>query len=329
MECDDAYLGNPFVTVMADLVVLLDHPWADDAIEREMCEAAGFELLDTNGRSDTEKREAAKGAVGVLTNWCRVDESLIASAPHLRVVTRLGIGIDNIDVAACSARGIRVTRVPDYCVEEVSDHVVGVIHLWARSLCAYNEESHRGIFDPGARDLRRIRELTIGFWGAGATGHASATKMAALGATVLLDDRHPERTIPFESVSVEELLQRSDVVSLHLPLSPETKTLVNEKVFAQMREGSLLINTARGGLVNISHLVEALDKGRPGAAALDVFPKEPEIPKELQGRKDVILTPHIAFSSTTAVADVRRLATSDLLAVLAGKEPRHSWPPRS
>lgn len=311
-----------------DRIVLLDHPWPDDDVERSLCEAAGYELIDTNGRSDAQKREAATGALGVLTNWCRVDKSMIDSAPRLRVVTRLGIGIDNIDVRACQARGIAVTRVPDYCVEEVSDHVVGVIHLWARSLCAFNKEAHRGVFNPGARALRRINELVVGFWGAGATGRSAATKMSALGARVYLDDRHPERAAPFSAVPVDELLATCDVVSLHLPLSEQTATVVDRSVLSTMRPGSLLINTARGRLVKVDDLVEALDQGRPGAVALDVFPNEPEIPEILRGRDDVILTPHIAFSSTTAVADVRRLATEDLLAVLAGREPRNPWPPR-
>jgi D-3-phosphoglycerate dehydrogenase len=171
--------------------------------------------------------------------------------------------------------------------------------------------------------LRRVRDLTVGVWGFGNIGRRTAEKFAALGCTVLFDDRHPERGFAGVSpVGVDELLARSDVLSIHLPASPATNSIVDAGVLASMLPGSLLVNTSRGVLVDLDALIVALDDGRPGAAALDVLAGEPAVPPRLAKRDDVILTPHVAFNSPTAVVELRRRATEDLVRVLRG-EPAH------
>jgi len=304
-------------------VVLTDHPWPGSDVEEAICSAAGYELVDCQGSGGPEEvRRLAQGAVGILTNWFPVTASLIEACPQLRVVTRLGVGVDNIDLDAAESRGVVVTRVPDYCVEEVSDHAVAMVLDWARGVSFFDREVRAGRFDPGARALRRVRDLVVGIWGAGRNGTATGRKLACFGCQVLVDDRHPGRA-PFTSVPLSELLSRSDVVSVHLPLTAETRGIVGKEALAAMRPGSLLVNTGRGALVDVDALAAALDAGRPGSAALDVLPDEPAVPPALAGREDVLITPHVAFSSVESVAEVRRRATEDLVRVLQGAEPLH------
>ena len=318
--------GPPVGPLTAGRVVITDHPWQGTDVEEAICAAAGYELVDASPGDDPAAVQLlAKDAVGILTNWFPVTASLIESCPRLRVVTRLGVGVDNIDVAAAAAHGVVVTRVPDYCVEEVSDHAVAMVLDWARGITFFDREIRARRFDPGARRLRRVCALVVGIWGAGRNGIATGRKLACFGCTVLVDDRHPGRT-DFETVPVDELLARSDVVSVHLPLTDETRGIVGERTLARMRPGSLLVNTGRGRLVDADALVVGLDAGRPGAAALDVLPDEPHVPPALLGRDDVLITPHVAFSSTESVAEVRRRATEDLVRVLAGEVPRDRSP---
>jgi D-3-phosphoglycerate dehydrogenase len=310
-------------------VLLTDHPWPGTEVETAILADAGYVLVDGSPGDDRARLEGlARDAVGIMTNWAVVDAALLAASPGLRVVARLGVGIDNIDVAAAASLGVTVTRVPDYCVEEVSDHAVAMVLAWARGVVAFDRQVRGGRWEPGSLSLRRVRNLVAGIWGGGRNGMATARKLAALGCTVLVDDRHPGRAAPFDAVPVAQLLDRCDVVSVHLPLTDETAGILNASVFARMRPGSLLVNTGRGRLLDAGALAAALDAGRPAAAALDVLPDEPHVPGDLAGRDAVILTPHAAFSSVESVAEVRRRASADVVRVLRGEEPLDPYPPR-
>lgn len=309
-------------------VLLTDHPWPGTAIESAVLADAGYQLVDGAPGDDVGALLRLAGDVdGILTCWAQVPRALVEASPRLRVVSRLGVGVDNIDVAAAAERGAVVTRVPDYCVEEVSDHVLALVLDWARGVTRCDRSLRAGGWLPEGLVLRRVRDLVVGIWGAGRNGLATGRKLAALGCTVLVDDRHPVRHGGFEQVTVDELLARSDVVSVHVPLGEATRGLVGAGTLARMREGSLLVNTARGAVVDVDALVAGLDAGRPGAAALDVLPHEPEIPAALAGRTDVVVTPHVAFSSVQSVAELRRRATEDLVRVLRGEPPHHPFPP--
>lgn len=314
-------------------IVLTDRGWDDAEIERDLCDAAGYDLVDLQEPADAEalaRAVADADPVGLLFCWAPVTSGVLAAAPKLRVATRLGVGIDNIDLAEAARRGLTVTRVPDYCVEEVSDHVVGLVHAWARGITTYDRDVRAGRWRPGLLALRRVRDLTVGVWGIGAIGSVVATKFVSLGCTVVGHNRSPV-TMPdgVESVTADELLARSDVITLHVPAVPGAAALIGDAELASMRPGSLLVNTARGALVDIDALVAGLHAGRPGAAALDVLPHEPEVPTVLRdamegpGGVDVIVTPHVAFSSTASVTELRVRATEDLLRVLRGEPPLH------
>jgi len=306
-------------------IVLTDRAWPDADLERALCDAAGYELLDLQEQADEAALAVAVEAadpVGMLFCWAPVTAAVLAAAPQLRGATRVGVGLDNIDLAEAARRELTVTRVPDYCVDEVSDHVVALVHAWARGVVAYDRDLRAGRWAPGSRPLRRVRDLSIGVWGSGAIGRRVAEKFTALGCTVRCDDRHPDRVIDHvEAVPVAELLARSDVVTLHMPASPGAPPLVDAATLAQMGSSALLVNTARGALVDLDALIDGLRIGRPGAAALDVFPDEPHVPVDRLDGLDVVLTPHVGFSSTASVAELRVRATEDLLRVLAGEAP--------
>jgi D-3-phosphoglycerate dehydrogenase len=309
----------------AGRVLLTDHPWRGTDIEEVLCRRAGYQLVVAPpGAGVAELADLASQADGILTCWAPVSAAVISASKRLRVIVRLGVGLDNIDVQAALERGVIVTRVPDYCVEEVSDHAVALVYAWARGVVALDRQVRGGMWDSGGLILRRISDLAIGIWGLGTMGMRTAQKFSALGCKVLVDNRHPERTpAGSQSVPIGELLAGSDVVSLHLPLTPETAGVMDAQRLAAMRPGSLLVNTGRGALVDVPALCAALDRGRPQAAALDVVPGEPAVPVELVSRSDVILTPHVAFSSNRSVTELRRRAMEDLLGVLHGQPPRH------
>jgi len=301
-------------------VLLIDHPWDGVDIENELCTEAGYELVESPpDASPTELIELASDVQGILTCWAQVTRELIEASPSLAVVGRLGAGVDNIDLVAASERNVIVTRVPDYCVEEVSDHAVGLVFDWARGISFFDRSVRSGKWEPGTRRLRRVRDLAIGVWGAGRIGVRTAEKFAALGCKVYLDDRNPHRAGAFSVLSPNELLGRCDVISLHMPLNEANRNIVNAKALTLMRPDSLLVNTSRGGLVDIDALDRALRAGRPGAVALDVLPEEPFVPRALVGRDDVLLTPHVAFSSDQSIRELRQRATEYLLAVLNGE----------
>ncbi len=309
-------------------VLLTDHPWDGVDIESEICLEAGYELVEAPRGADLAQLvDLGADVEGIITCWARVPGELIRSSPHLQVVSRLGVGVDNIDLDAAAECGVTVTRVPDYCVEEVSDHVLALVYAWARGVTYFDRAVRSGRWEPGALALRRVRDLVVGVWGTGLIGTRTADKFSALGCTVVVDDRHPERAGPYPAVTRDELLERSDVVTLHLPLTEENRGIVGAEVLSKMRPGSLLVNTSRGGIVDSDALAAALDAGHLGAAALDVLPNEPQVPTALADRDDVVITPHVAFSSIQSVQELRARATEDLVRVLRGEPAEHPYPP--
>jgi D-3-phosphoglycerate dehydrogenase / 2-oxoglutarate reductase len=225
----------------------------------------------------------------------------------------MGVGLDNIDVAQASSRGVFVTNVPDYCVEEVSDHAVGLVLAWTRGLVAANREVRAGRWNPASARLRRLSTLTCGVVGYGRIGRRTAEKLRAFGARVVTSRPSP----------LDELLATSDVVILHAPLTEATRHLIGARELALMPPGSLLINVSRGGLVDTDALAASLHAGHLGGAGLDVIESEPAVPARLLAHPAVVITPHIAFSSDTSLVELRRSAAEEVVRVLRGDTPRY------
>ena len=310
------------------VVLLTDHAWPDDTVERSVVEGAGFTLV--TGPAEPAPAEQIEHLAklhrpqAVLTCWAPVTGEAIAQSPDLRIVARLGVGLDNIAVDAATRRGIWVTNVPDYCVEEVSDHAVGMVLAWSRGLVSLDRAVRAGEWNPAGAHLRRLSELTCGVVGFGRIGRATVRKLAAFGAPILVSDPAlGSDASGFEPVSLDELLVRSDVVILHAPLTEKTRHLIGAAELAMMPRGSLLVNVSRGGLVDTAAVIAALDEGRLGAVALDVLESEPDVPDALRENPNAILTPHVAFSSDASVIELRRRAAEEVVRVLRGESPCH------
>jgi D-3-phosphoglycerate dehydrogenase len=315
----------------AQTVLVTDHAWPDLDIERGIVEQAGFRLA-AGPAAPASAAEIAQlvgefQPASILTCWAQVDAQAISASAVLRHVGRIGVGLDNIDTAACAASGIVVTNVPDYCVEEVSDHAVGFALAWTRGLVAFDREVRTGLWDPSQARLRRLSALSVGIVGYGRIGAASARKFRAFGCTVRAHTLVPPREPgPIEFVSLDRLLELSDIVVLHVPLTPETFHLIDRKRLAKMRRGALLVNVSRGGLVDSASVVEALASGHLGGAALDVLESEPQVPAEMRASPNTLLTPHVAFSSDASLAELRRRAAEEAVRMLRGEPPHHPIP---
>lgn len=312
----------------AATVLVTDHAWPDLDIERGVLESAGMRLVAGPAQAAEAAHIAAlvreHQPASILTCWAPVSRAAIESSASLRHVGRLGVGLDNIDTASCAERSVVVTNVPDYCVEEVSDHALGFALAWSRGLVAFDRDVRAGRWEPSRARLRRLCTMSVGIVGFGRIGAATARKFGAWGCRVRAHTRtppHDPRGIEF--LPLDELLASSDIVVLHVPLTPETHHLLDHDRLARMKPGALLINVSRGALVDTAAAVDALRSGHLGGAALDVLESEPQVPASLLELSGAMLTPHIAFSSDASLAELRRRAAEESVRVLQGSAPLH------
>lgn len=271
--------------------------------------------------------EVAAEADGLLVTYAKITGDMIAEMKNCKVISRFGIGVDNVDVATASKQGIVVTYVPDYCIDEVSDHAMALLLTLARKTALASNMVHGGRWEmPAVVPIHRLRGRTMGLVGFGNIPQALAPKAQAFGLEVITSDPYiPDEVTKkarVEKVEFDDLLARSDFVSIHAPLLPTTHHLFNAAVFAKMKPTALLINTARGPLVDNDALAAALDAGEIGGAGLDVTDPEPPAPgSPLFGRDNVILTPHTGFYSVEALDELQSKAAKDCAAVLNGERP--------
>ena len=271
--------------------------------------------------------EVAREADGLLVTYAKITGDIIEQLQKCQVIARFGIGVDNVDVEVATARGIVVTYVPDYCVDEVSDHAMALLIALARKVTFADRLVQQGRWEMKAvTPLRRLRGRTLGLAGFGKIPQALTPKAQAFGLTVMTYDPYiPDEvtaSLNVEKVEFEQLLERSDYISVHAPLLPETKQMFNAAAFKKMKSDALIVNTARGPLIDTEALIEALDAGEIGGAGLDVVEIEP-LPANspLIGRDNVILTPHTAFYSVESLLDLQTKAAQDVAHVLRGERP--------
>jgi D-3-phosphoglycerate dehydrogenase len=276
----------------------------------------------------------ARQADGLLVTFAKITGDIIRQLERCRVISRFGIGIDNIDLEAATAAGIVVTYVPDYCMDEVSDHAMALLLALARKVTYANQLVQNGRWEMKAlAPLHRLRGHVLGLVGFGKIPRALAPKAQAFGIKVVAADPYvtaeAAAELDVELVDFEQLLQQADYVSIHAPLVPETHHMFSTDAFQQMKCSALLVNTARGPLVDGAALVPALDAGQLAGAALDVVSEEPLPPDSpLLGRDNLILTPHTAFYSEESLLDLQTKAAQDAARVLSGAQPRYPVNPQ-
>lgn len=305
-------------------VLITDRAWPDFDIERAILADAGAELIEATATDEATLAELAKGVDAIGTNWARVTERVIRNCTKCKIVSRFGIGLDNIDVRVATELGIPVTNCPDYCVSEVSDHALGLLLACARRIGFFHGRTKQGEYNLGAATtMRRLSSQTVGLIGLGHTARELVPKLRAIGFKVLAHTRSGNsHGTGCQMVSLEELLAQSDYVSLHAPLTAETHHLINADRLRLMKPTAYLINTSRGGLIDASALWNAIHTNQLAGAALDVFePEPPDLNLPLYRDERVIVTPHAAFVSAESLEQLRRQATHQIVQALHGQRP--------
>jgi D-3-phosphoglycerate dehydrogenase len=311
-------------------VLITDYAWPDVEIERHTLAEIDAELIvAAPGRQDVASLAAlAKEhqVDAIMTNWAKVPQAVIEASPQVRIVSRLGIGLDNIDVAFCTSRGIPVTNVPDYCLIEVAEHALALMLALSRKVAMYHLDTKTGKYQLQAGPkLRRIEGQTLGIVGLGNIGRKLAEKARGLGLSIVATSRSQRDPLPgVRFVELDELLAVSDYVSLHVPATPQTKGLIGAAQLARMKPTAYLINTARGGLIDHAALCAALNAGQLAGAALDVQETEPpDLSQPPYNDPRVIVTPHAAFVSEESLANLRSRTARQVAARLTGGTPEN------
>jgi D-3-phosphoglycerate dehydrogenase len=276
----------------------------------------------------------AAAADALLVTYAKITAEMIGRMTRCRIISRFGIGVDNVDLAAATAAGIVVTKVPDYCLDEVSDHAMALLLSLVRKIPLSNAQVHAGRWEMKAVvPIHRLRGTVLGLVGFGRIPQLLAPKAQSFGLRVIASDPFAPAELfarqDVERVEFADLLNQSDYVSIHAPLMAETRNLFNADVFRQMRRGAYLVNTARGPIVDEAALARALDEGQLAGAALDVMPQEPPVGSPLLGRDNVIITPHTSFYSEESLLELQRKAAEEVVAVLSGRPPRNPVNPEA
>jgi phosphoglycerate dehydrogenase-like enzyme len=308
-------------------VLYADFDYPDIDLERRLFAGAGVELLTAQCRTPADVIAAAAGCAAILSQYAPVTAEVLAASPQLGIVSRIGAGYDNIDTVACAHRGVWVANSPDYGIGEVATHALALALALVRNVVAYHRDIQAGRWSyQSSGTLRRAAEMTLGIVGLGRIGkrmaHVSRNVFKQLIAfdPYLIDGDFP----PYveRAPDLGGLFAKSDVVTVHTPLTSETRGMIGARVLGRMRPGSYLVNTARGAIVEVDDLLAALDSGILAGAGLDVLPVEP-IPAgdPLLGHPKVILTPHAAFFSAQSEVDLRRKAAQNIVTWLATGRP--------
>ena len=297
-------------------------------LSRAVLSAIDAELHLADASTPEAILRVAADADALLVTYARITADMIEKMPRCRIISRFGIGVDNVDLDAASRAGIVVTKVPDYCIDEVSDHTMALLLALVRKIPVSNAQVHRGGWEMKAFvPMHRLRGRVLGLLGFGRIPQLVVPKAQAFGLRVVAHDPFVPADVfahaGVESVSLDELLRISDFVSVHTPLMSETRGMFNRDVFRRMKRSAVLVNTARGPIVDEAALAEALAAGDIAGAALDVMPQEPPSGSPLLGRDDVIITPHTGFYSEESLAELQRKAAEEVVRVLSGQPPRN------
>ena len=299
-------------------ILITDYDFPDLELERGIFAAANIEVATAQCRSEEAVIEAARGCSALLVQYAPVTERVLAALPQIGLVSRFGAGYDTVDPAACARHGVWLSNSPDYGVGEVATHALAMALALMRHLPFYDRDVKSGnwhYLSPGR--IRRASGLTVGILGLGRIGKRFAhLARNSFGRVIACDPYIIDGDFPayVERVTLPQLFETADVISLHVPLTAETRGMVGGALLDRLRPGAILVNTARGAVVDIDALLTALDSGRVSAAGLDVLPSEPlATDHPLARHPRVLLTPHAAFYSIEAEVELRRKAALNIV----------------
>jgi D-3-phosphoglycerate dehydrogenase len=305
-------------------VIVAGGTFRDLEPERRILGPIGAEIVDANRLERDEVVALAQDADALMTDYFVVDADVVAALERCRVICRYGIGVDKVDVEAATRAGIVVTRVPEYCIGELADHTIALLLAVVRRIVRYDASVRAGQWKWDSPGVRRLAGATLGILGIGRVGSAVAARAKPHGLRIVAYDANQTdeevRARGAEPVPFERLLGEADIVTLHAPLTPETRGLIGRAELARMKPGAILVNTARGGLVDQDALVEALRSGGLGGAGLDVVASEPPAAGDpLLSLENVVLTPHAGHFSEESLQQVQTEAAEEVLRALTGE----------
>ena len=305
-------------------VVLTDYVWASLEVEKKTLESVA-DLIALQTKKPDEFIEQAADCDALLNTYAGpITADVMARMPKCKIIARYGIGVDTIDLEAATAAGIIVTNNPTYCIEEVAEHTMALMLACARKIVFYDRMVRAGRWEvPPGKPLFRLAGSTLGLIGFGNIARQVAVRAAAFGMNVLYSDPYVKETDQIaKQVDIGRLLKEADFVSLHPPLTPDTRKMVNDDMLKQMKRTAWLINCSRGPIVDTDALVRALDAGTIAGAALDTTDPEPlPNPHPLRDRDNVIINPHVAWYSETAMVGLQAGAPGEVRRVLSGEWP--------
>ncbi|MBA2548960.1 MAG: C-terminal binding protein [Burkholderiaceae bacterium] len=298
--------------------LITDYDFPDIKLEREIFRTGGVDLVEAQCKSEDELITAARECDALLLQYAPVTDRVLTALPNIGLVSRYGAGFDTIDTEACRRHGVWVANSPDYGVGEVATHALAMTLALVRHLALYDRDVRAGRWhysSPGT--IRRASDMTLGIVGMGRIGRRYAALARDCFARVIAYDPYiidGDFPLFVKRVTQDELFEQADVVSLHVPLNDETRGMVGARLLARMKRGSFLVNTARGGIVDLAAVLAALDDGTLDGAGLDVLPAEPlAVDSALARHPRALLSPHAAFYSTAAEIELRRKAALNIV----------------
>ena len=307
-------------------VAITDYTFDSLDVEKGILEPLGGEIVGGQCKTPAQLIELVADADCVITQFAPVNAEVVGAMQKARVIVRYGIGVDNVALETARKKNIPVCNVPDYCVDEVADHTLAFILALTRQVLPNCERVRGGEWGLGVplADMKTLRDLTVGIVGFGRIGREVCRRLQAFKAQILVNDPGvPDEVIRdcgFHPCGLSELFTQSDLITLHCPSNDETRRMVNSDTIARMKPGALLVNLGRGDLVETGALIEALEEGHLGGAALDVFDPEPlSVDSPLLTMGNVIVASHIASASVRAVRTLRETAANIVASAIRGE----------
>lgn len=307
-------------------VVLTDYVWESLDVEKKILEGVG-DLVPMQTKKPEEFLAQAADCDALLNTYAGpITADAMAKMPKCRIIARYGIGVDTIDLDAATAAGIIVTNNPTYCIEEVAEHTMALLLDSARKIAFYDRQVRAGSWAvPPGKPLFRLVGRTLGLVGFGNIARQVAVRAAAFGMNIRYADPFVEEGQfhePGRKLELDQLYAESDFVSVHPPLTPQTRGMINDVAFSKMKPNAVLINCSRGPVVDTAALVRALDTKKIAGCALDTTDPEPlPDPHPLRGRDNVIINPHVAWYSETAMVGLQAGAPNEVRRALTGEWP--------
>lgn len=311
-------------------VMMTDNVFPDLNIEQDAFGQAGIEFFLASDATPETLAKEGKDCDAILNVFAKVTDQVIHSLEKCKVIVRTGIGYNTIDLDVANQKGIMVANVPDYCQGEVADHAFSLFLAVARKICFLNGKVKSGVWNANeAGPIPRLQGKTFGLYGFGSIAKLVATRARAFGMNVMAFDPYQSDDIFLENdvkkaASLESLFFSSDFISIHAPLTKETKYSVNSDLLKVLKKSAIIINTARGELIDTAALIDCLEKGTIAGAGLDVLEQEPpQYPSRLMELQNTVITPHAAYFSEEAMPALRRMSSAEIIRTLLEGQPKN------